>query len=135
MLTKHKYRLKYRKWTLWKIVSVFMSSRNVLYFLAYWYRFIFGGKSLSSILFECVIFFEVLIRWIFYSLTKHLLNPFCWYCLWIITMSIILQILSKFQTLAKYFIYISSSISYKILYEEGIICILLMEKWKLREVK
>ena len=50
-------------------------------------------------------------------------------------MSIILQILSKFQTLAKYFIYITSSISYKILYEEGIICILLMEKWKLREVK
>ena len=50
-------------------------------------------------------------------------------------MPIILQILSKFQTLAKYFIYIASSSPYKILYDEGIICILLMEKWKLREVK
>ena len=38
-------------------------------------------------------------------------------------MPIILQRLSKFQTLAKYFIYIASSISYKILYEEGINCI------------
>ena len=38
-------------------------------------------------------------------------------------MPIILQRLSKFQTLAKYFIYIASSISYKIFYEEGINCI------------